>query len=231
MRTRDELASLATAGKSLLPSTESLVDAGEQDRILAQILASPRMPRRPHRPVALLMVGAAAVAAAAAIASLALTGGQTSRTATRAQHHRGESFALAGYRFRLPAGYTVSADTCQFWSGASGQQPGTPVPVLHSFADSASADGGCLLAMLIDGNSTLPANATPVAVGSYKGFVAASPAGSQEALYVEIPSAQGNHYLALLSQGLATEQLISIAETGLPAGTAIPAQTCTADCG
>lgn len=237
MRARNELDRLAAVWQPLLSDVEAIVGADEEERILERILSSPRFPEGCRRRIVLLLAGAATALATAAIAAAALTGVGTPRTTSGAQGRRA-TFALAGYRFKLPAGYTPSADTCagaQFWGGLSGYHPGTPFgtpgSVVYSSFAGASADGGCLLGFLIGGGTTLPASATAVAVGSYKGFVAVAPAGSQKALFVEIPDAEGNHYLLLMSQALTTQQLISVAESGLPSGTAQRAQTCTADCG
>lgn len=228
MRTRNALERLA----AVAPAVEAPIDAGEEDRILARILASDRVPQRRRPKAPMLLVGIAVLAAAVAVATVELVH-QTNPPAPRASGGRhlaltGPRIKLAGYHFRTPAGYTASTNTCQF-SMPPAQQPGTPVPVLHSFSDAASADGGCLEALLIGGGSPVPADATAVAVGSYDGFVASR--GSQESLFVAIPAATGDHYLVLLAQGLTADQLIAIAETGLPSGAALPTTTCSADCG
>jgi hypothetical protein len=233
MRTHNELERLAAARQSLLPDVEATLVANEEDRILERILASPRVPVVARRRGPLMLVAAAASAAAAAIATFALSGGRMPGTAPRVAHQRAATFALASYKFRLPAGYTASTDPCssaQFWGGLHGHQ-GAPAPVPDSSAAAASADGGCLLASLIGGDTTLPANATAVTLGPYAGFVAVAPAGSQKALFVEIPDAAGNHYLLLMSQALTTQQLITVAESGLPAGVPRPGQACATNCG
>lgn len=224
MRAHDELDRLSAAWQPFLADADAIVGAGEERRILGRILTSPRPARRLRPPrLRVALVGVAVVAAAVATAAIELGPGNRSATEAGGGHRglTGAKIQLAGYHFRTPAGYKASADPCsgaQFWAGSGlpgGYRPSTPAP--DSFAAAASADGGCILASLLGGGSSLPTDATAVPVGSYDGFVAVAPAGSQEALYVELPATQGDRYLLLLGQGLTTQQLVSIAESGLPA--------------
>lgn len=228
MRTGNELEDLSAAEPPLLAQTESIVDTGEEERILERILASDRprpagrsrMTRR--RRVAFLLVGAALAVAVVAMASI----GNGSRPAAVSQGpHRfvlsGATIRLAGYRFRTPAGFSPSTTAC-----ASSPSSGEPTTVLNGFAAAASADGGCVEAAYLIAPSTspqgglIPADAQPVGVGTYQGYYVAQDSSGKSALYVGLPKAGGTQnivYLVLLARGLTENQLVAVAVSGLPA--------------
>jgi len=218
MRTRNALERLAVAGSPLLAEAESLVDAGEEEQILAQILASDRRVAAPHRsrrPVLVLALGAIVTAAVAVVSTGAFT-----HSNPAAEHHRivltGPKLQLAGYHFRTPAGFTASSTAC-----ASGHRTGQST-AMQNFAAAASADGGCLEAfiMISLNGSAVPADATPVDVGAYQGYITAADSSQRMTLYVELPALGGEinwQAVVLVSQGLTTEQLIAVAQSGLPA--------------
>ncbi len=95
--------------------------------------------------------------------------------------------------------------------------------VLDRFGAAASADGGCVEAFfLVPGSASAP-TPTPVGqaveVGSYQGYYD-SEGDSGATLYVELPQASAGGsapvILALYGQGLTEDQLIAVAESGLP---------------
>jgi hypothetical protein len=228
MRTRNDLERLDAAGRPLLADADSLVDAAEQDRILERILVSdrPRVDRparmTPRRRVAFLLVG---VVLAAAVVAVALVGrGNRPASPSSRGHHQlaltGATIQLSGYRFRTPAGFKSSTSTC----GAPATAAGNPRTITNGFAAAASADGGCVEAAYLIAPSTaggsIPVDAQPVDVGQYQGYFVPQDSSGGSALYVELPKAggsSGNHvYLVLLSQGLTEDQLIAVAQSGLP---------------
>jgi hypothetical protein len=223
MRTRNELERLEAAGRPLLVETESLVNADEEERILERILAEDRprhagrkrMTRR--RRAALLVVGAALAAVVVAVASI----GHGTRSANVSKDpHRfvlsGSPIQLAGYRFKTPAGFKASGDSCV--PSSSSVQVGA-----NGFAAAASADGGCVEAFYLiasaDSASPIRESAYPVGVGSYQGYFVPPDSSGRSTLYVELPMAGGdqNHvYLLLLARGLTEDQLVAVAVSGLP---------------
>lgn len=217
MRTRNALTRLAAAA----PPAEPLLDAGEEDRILARILASPRpaaaRSRSPRLRFGAVVGGAVAVAAAVALVSTGVLSGAKPYATRRHAALSGSEIKLADYHFKTPAGFKASDTSCA--PSASG---GRPVAVLNSFAAAASADGGCVEAFLMaPGSSTAPAatpaGAVPVAVGDYQGYYVSS----DSTLYVALKTASGPApYLVLYAQGLTEDQLIAVAQSGLPSGSA-----------
>jgi hypothetical protein len=203
-----------------------------------QLLEPRRAVHRPRRwRFVLVAASATAVAALIALAAIAFATHPSSPTAAGSQHPRGSGVRLSGgtiqlasYRFRLPAGFRASTSACQF-SLPAGLQPLKQWLQVQDggFSAAASAEGGCVEALLIAGGSPVPSEAEQTAVGPYTGFLA-SPGSSQEVLYVQIPAAQGDHYLVLLADGLTSEELVAIAQSGLPTSIE-PTQTCTANCG
>jgi hypothetical protein len=178
---------------------------------------------RRRRPLLLSLVAAAATVTALA---LAFSGKGTGHTQTAGQHHRvgrEATISLAGYRFRLPAGY-ASSHVCE----PATSTPGNPSTVIHSMRAAASATGGCIGAAILARSWTPPPDAQAVSVGSYDGFFV--PGDPQEALFVRIPATGGDHYLVISAERLAAQQLIAIAESGLPSSLG-PTQTCMAGCG
>jgi hypothetical protein len=213
MRTRNALERLAAVAP-----TEPLLDAGKEDRILQRILASDRHISRQKRPVAVVLV--AAVAVGAAIVAYATHGHTTSPPATI--HHatlNGARIEAAGYRFTTPAGFKSSDASCE---GAT--SPGGPETPAHAMRSAASADGGCVEALyLIAGSPTAPTpsmTGQPVDVGPFQGYYDAQ-GDSGATLYVELPQASAGGaapiFLALYAQGLTEDQMIAVAESGLPA--------------
>jgi hypothetical protein len=164
----------------------------------------------------------------------------------------GATIQLAGYRFRTPAGFKRSS-TCDTSPSDSGPPP------IPRIATAASAEGGCVdggIAILVGTGGPgailahIPSYAEPVAVGSYHGYFlshappdgCAVPAGTttpchvpvKMALYVNIPGAAGPRhlkYVVLYAQGLTEDQLIAVAQSGLPASPPPTRQTCTQNCG
>lgn len=235
MRTRSSLDRLAAAGRQLRTQADTFVDAAEEDRILEEILASPRPSRRravPRPRAALILVGAViAVAAIAAFASGVFTSSRSAAPAT-SNHHRvalsGVRIEMAGYHFRTPAGFKASKTSCDAGSSSSGpdaiSKPG-PVTVTNGFQTAASADGGCVEVFFeIPGSSGAPAPVPPdaaaVDVGAYQGYFD-SQGSSGDVLYVRLPKtadeASANPvYLVLYAHGLTEDQLIAVAQSGLP---------------
>ena len=220
MHATNELRRLAAAAPALLSQAESLVDGVEEDRILERILAVPRPAERRRMGrtarAALAAVGAAVVAAVTVVAL------GHSPAATRTGGHRlalsGARIDLAGYRFRTPAGFKASSTACEHAS--------LETPVRNGFAAAASADGGCVEAAVLVAPSSLvggaiPAAAQPVDVDRHQSYYAAgAPEADEATLYVELPNATGDHrlaYLVLIARGLTEDQLVAVAESGLPA--------------
>jgi hypothetical protein len=223
MPTRNELERLAAAGRPLLVEAEPLVDADEEDRILERIVASSRAPGRARTPQprrhALLLAGAALLAAAIAVVSTGLLGRSNPPAPRTHGPHRlalsGARIELSGYKFKTPAGFKASSDSCVAASSSSG-----PVTVLNGFAAAASADGGCVEAFLMVssvGKSPGSEGAEPVAVGTYQGYFVPEDASGESTLYVQLPKLGDlSDYLALFAEGLTEQQLIAVAESGLP---------------
>jgi hypothetical protein len=224
MRTRNALERLTAAGAPLLAQADALSDAAEEDRILEQILATNRAPAAGHRRrrAALVLVGVVVVAAAATVASIETGTGSAPLTRTTTGQHKlavsGRTIRLAGYRFRLPAGY--ASGTCE---PPATSTPGSPNTVIHSMQSAASADGGCIGVAILARSWTAPSDAQKVSVGSYDAFLV--PGSPREGLFVQIPGSQGDQYLVISAEGLSEAQLIAIAESGLPANPAAGTKT------
>jgi hypothetical protein len=211
MRTRNSLERLAA-----LAPAEPSIDSGEEDRILQRILASDRHVRRRRGPIAVALV--ATVAIGAAVAAYATHGHATSpRTASHHAVLSGARIEAAGYHFSTPAGFTSSDASCQ---GATPAPAGTPETPANAMRSAASADGGCIeIFYLIAGSPTAPnpfVTGEPVDVGSYQGYY--DPQGDAGAtLYVELPQGDARPvFLVLYAQGLTEDQLIAVAQSGLP---------------
>jgi hypothetical protein len=204
MRTPNELERLAAAGRPLIAAADSLAGAAEEDRILERVLASPRPIHRrpiPARRLALLIAVVAGVIAAIA----ALTG--PDREGGHRIALKGAQIKLAGYRFKTPAGFEDSNATC----GPSATE---------RFSAAASADGGCVEAffMISSNGSPVPDGSTPVDVGAYHGHLVSESDSDALRLYVDLPPLSGiSQDVVLFGQGLTSEQLVAIAESGLPA--------------
>lgn len=220
MRSRNSLTRLAAAA----PIVEVRADDVEEDRILARILASersgPARRRRVTRRATLILVGVAVLVAAAALAMLEIGRGTTQAKGTVPRHHvvlTGPRIELAGFHFRLPAGFKASSDSCVAASSSSG-----PVTVMNGFAAAASAEGGCVEAFFMvsspDGRSPAGNGAQPVDVGTYQGYFVPADASGESTLYVQLPTLYNGskQYLALFSEGLTEAQLIAVAQSGLP---------------
>lgn len=208
MRVHSELERLAAAGRPLLADAEALVGATEEDRIFQRVLASPRPASRrriPRRRVALIVAAATVIAAIAAVSVAALTG--RNRGAEPRVALSGAKITLAGYRFRTPAGFRDSGASC----GPS---------ATDRFSAAASADGGCIEAffMISSRGSPVPDGSTPVDVGAYQGHLVSESDSNALRLYVDLPPLSGlSQDVVLFGQGLTAEQLVAIAESGLPA--------------
>lgn len=209
MRTRSSLERLADAGRPVLAHADALIDGGEQERILARILASgPSTAVRRRRPVALVVVGAALVAVAIAAFAAGVLGHSTSPAAKTGGNHQvdltGPQIQLAGYHFRTPAGFKDSSAPCT--GGAT-----------DSFSAAASADGGCVEAffMLNTGKYAIAPHAQPIEVAGTQGFLVT--ASDSLTLYAPLPKlGDYSQYLMLVGKGLTADQLVAIAESGLP---------------
>jgi hypothetical protein len=205
MRARNTLTRLA----AVAPSTEPVLDAGEEDRILARIFASDRPATQlaGRRRVTLAFIGVAVVVAAIVLASVELP--RHSGAAGTGLRLTGAPISLAGFHFRTPAGYQASSSSC----GAS---------VTDRFDAAASADGGCVevFYMISANGSAVPAGATPVDVGAYQGYTVSPDAKGQTTLYVALPTVSGADFnwqaVVFFSHGLTVDQLVAVAESGLP---------------
>jgi hypothetical protein len=219
MRTGNELERLTVAEPALLGRTEHLVDASEREQILERILATDRSPaaRRGRisrsRRTAFVLVGVAL--AAAAVAGVSVGHGSRPASVSRGPERfrlSGASIQLAGYRFRTPAGFKRSAAAC----GAAPSDSGS------SFSAAAAADGGCVEAAYLIAPSNVSADlpaANPVDVGSYQGHYVPPDAAGQSTLYVGLPKAGSSRnivYLVLIARGLAEDELVAVAVSGLP---------------
>ena len=215
MRARNELERLAAAGRPLLAEADSLVDAVEEARILERILASPRSDLRSARRLR-AVPALAAVGAVAAVIAVILASSSTKVV----RHHdvalSGARIEVAGYDFRTPAGFKASSGSCGAPSSGSG-----PTSVVNGFAAAASADGGCIEAsyLIADGALRGPTDAQPVDIGRYRGYYVSRDVNGQSSLFVDLPKAGGDQHnvsLLLLAKGLTEDQLIAVAESGLP---------------
>jgi hypothetical protein len=231
MPARTELDRLDEARLLVLDRTEAIVNADEEHLILVRILESnpvlvdkPASTRQSSARLLLRAVGGAAAAAIfiAAVLGLAIEGVHSPSAphdhvsaSGRSQSPHGPRMKVADYTFELPKGFTTTSSECA--PIPSGPGPATPVPVLAQFGAAASAEGGCIEALLSTQSSvTIPPGAEAVDVGTYQGFLASSDP-SKEALYISIPADEGPpQYLMLMSQGLTSEQLLAIAESALP---------------
>ncbi len=225
MRTRNSLEHLAAVSPA-----EPSIDPGEQERILQRIFTVDRAVVRRRPPVALVLVTAAVVGAA--IVAVVVARGHANAPVVQAGggHHvvlSGARIQMAGYHFQTPPGFMASSSSCATESSSSGPHAlsnPAPVTVTNGFKAAASADGGCVETFfLIPGSPTAPTptpTGDPVAVGSYQGYYDAHN-GSGSMLYVELPPASAGGaatiILALYGQGLTEDQLIAVAQSGLPA--------------
>lgn len=219
MRTHNSIERLAVAGRPLLADAEALVDAGEREQILTRIVQFERRPVR-RRPMAIALVGAVVVGAA--VAAVAIDRHTVPRVSAPTGHHQaaltGARIQMAGYHFKTPAGFKASDASCTATAST-----GKPVTVMNGFAAAASADGGCVEAFfLIAGSPNAqtpnPPPGDPVDVGSYQGYY--DPQGDGGAnLYVELPQGDARPvFLVLFAQNLTEDQLIAVAQSGLPSG-------------
>ena len=227
MRTSNALERLSAAVPARLSQPESVVGEDDEAQILARILATGRpgmeSPRtRRTRPLVLLAAAAAAVAMIAIVSTGLLSRSSSPAAGVGRSGHvvlSGPRIQLAGYRFRTPAGFKPSSASCMPAATA-----GRPTAVLNGFAAAASADGGCVEAAYLIAPSTLqsspiPGSAQPVAVGSYQGYFISQSVDGRSALYVALPKAGGDRnivYLVLLGRDLTEDNLIAVAQSGLP---------------
>jgi hypothetical protein len=177
---------------------------------------------RPRLRVAPAVIAAVTLAAAIAIGVIETGHGNPSSTRTGGRRKlalSGARIKLAGYRFKTPSGFTSSSSSCITAPSGSG-----PKTVLDGFAAAASAEGGCLEAfyLISTAGSAIPANAVPVDVGAYHGYLVPQDTSQQTTLYVELPAVDdlSNPYLMLVAQGLTPDELIAVALTGLPSSPA-----------
>lgn len=174
---------------------------------------------------AALLLALVLASGAAKLAPLHATTPGHTVTPAKLATRRSATIRLAGYKFRLPAGYTKSNTACM---PTPPPTPGAPVTVLGGFQAAGSAAGGCVQAALASSKNTTVANAQAVAVGPYSGYL--QNVDEQLVLHVEIPTAQGNDWLLLTAEKLTAQQLVQIAASGLPSS--IGSSTgCTNGCG
>ncbi|HEY2354071.1 MAG TPA: hypothetical protein VGH79_04130 [Gaiellaceae bacterium] len=224
MRTRNPIERLANAGRPFLADADALVDDGEREHILKRIVGSERSPaRRRRRPIVLAVVAAAVIGGALAAA---LTHGSAAPTPTTGGGRHlaltGAGIEAAGFHFKTPAGFTTSGTAC---AAALQSTPGGSDPT--DFSAAASADGGCVEAYyrisggLVSCDPTAPPPPPPpgeaVDVGSYQGYYLAE-SYAHATLSVNLPQAGAEPvYLVLYAHDLTEEQLIAVAQSGLPA--------------
>ena len=225
MRTRNALERLAGAGRPLLLEADSLVDDAEENRILKRILASDRQTsvrHGPRRRAVLALAGAAVVVAAAlaVVATDALGPANQPAVKTGRHHHvalTGPRIELAGYRFRTPAGFEASKSSCPERRRARGRQPCSTASRRPHLPREAASRTFFLRPGSPSAPDATPADAQPVEVGAYKGYIASAGSSDAFTLYVELPAESAPHpYLVLFAQGLTEDQLIAVAVSGLP---------------
>lgn len=227
MRTRNSLERLAAAGLPLHAQAEALIGAGDEDVILERIIATDRPTSRfaRRRPLMLALVAVVVLAAVAVVAALATGNGYRSSIGPAGHHHplalSGAKIEIAGYHFRTPAGFTASNTAC-----APGETNSESTRFRNGFSAAASADGGCVeAAYVITGNDAIPtpglAEVAPVAVGNLGGYYVPGDSPGESTLYVALPKPASPYvanpvYLVLFAQGLTEDQLIAVAQSGLP---------------
>ncbi len=129
----------------------------------------------------------------------------------------GATISLAGYTFKLPAGFRATDQKCPPPSG--GTAGSAPAAGGTRFAAGAAAHGGCVEVLM-----TSPApqpSGDPVQVGPYQGYVVSVAASRQVTLQVEVPAvpgdqqAQGSRDLVVSARNLSQNQVIEIAARAL----------------
>lgn len=212
--TDDTLARLREICPVTLEDTHLFLDDVGQRHVLEWVVRQPGLTAPlPSQSSRRLKPRPAAIAAAAALGAAALglvavvAGGNPSMPTTRL---RAAHLRLAGHRFTLPRGYSLTAaDTCAPAAIGDGQ----PLTVIQGMAVAASGVGGCLRAETVDGTVQIPAGAQPVTVGSAQGYESVS--SNSTTLYVAVPSAAPD-YLVLVGTGTSPSQLVAIAATAFP---------------
>lgn len=184
------------------------------DTILARLREHDYRPRRHPRTLAAGLAGAALVSAAAAgVAAMVgvpgLAGAHPHAPAVAARH----PLKLASYSFTLPAHAHVTAKLSAGTSCGTRAAASRPETVTQAGGAFAVVNGGCLRASL--GAPVTPANARPVAVGTYHGLIVSDPAARRLTLYV-VASAKKDLIFTATRTGLSASQLIAIAVSGLP---------------
>ena len=223
MRARNELDRLAAAGRPLHAHVDAVVGAGGEDAIFERIVATDRRtpPFAHRRPMALALLAVVVLAVVAAVAASETSNGDKESGPPK-PHPRlsltGSKIQLAGYRFSTPAGFTASSTPC-----AADTQPDIHGGA-NSFGAAASAEGGCVSAYYLIAPGEDPPSlfdgSESVDVGSYQGYFVAPDSSGQSRLYVGLPKASvadQQIYLALDARDLTEEQLIAVAQSGLPA--------------
>ncbi len=242
MRSRRALARLAAARPAVLSQTDSIVDSDEEDRILRRIIASdPRMSRPTALPArvatrhrASRLTGAVAVAvviglAAYGVFALVRTAlpGPNPRVATAAKPKAtGPTLRLAGYRFKLPAGFTTVRTPCA--PVPKGLAALTPEERDTAFSSAVSTGNRCIAAYLV----AEPAGTSNKAIGAvenmgfqvtWNGVVWPDPSyfaaqvPSDVALSISFRAKSGNREVVFFAHGLSASEVLAIARTGLPA--------------
>ncbi len=189
------------------------------------------------------LIGVASVAASAivVVGALALFAGggrsapmhsfagghpDVTRPAVGTQPVSGATIRLAGYSFKLPSGYEPVRSSC----GVAWPNRGPKMGFAGATSYARSTDGGRVAAFLAAGDAAQPPHgAQPVQVGLYKGYVVTG-TRSGVVLFVEIPAAEGDHALVVVANGLTPDQVVAIAESGLPSSIGAPTP-CNSGCG
>jgi hypothetical protein len=159
-------------------------------------------PRRHTRVRVMLIPLVLAVAGACAFAVGSITSSSPGASST---------VRLASFTFALPAAAHVTG------TGASARcrpdiRSSVPRTVAQSNGVFTAVNGGCLNVDLK--SFRLPAEAVPVAVGRYQGFVVSDPSAGRFTLYVRT-SATSELVFTSIRTGLTAKQLIMMARSGL----------------
>lgn len=242
----DELDLVARLGEVEPVSDEALASAEAALRA-AMTAATGIEPARARRWARRSLVGAGAAAAAAIVAlgSLALAGGGAGLTAARrttgtTPHPaatvtvpaRRIRIQLAGYRLALPAGYKAVSQNCPALPPNLDVNVGVRTLGESPYAAAETGTGSCIEVILAAGPlATPPSGAQEVQVGPYPGYLVTNPNSLE--LYVDLPSAGGQHAVVLFASGLTADQLIAVAQSGLPPSnnSAVRTTPCTSNCG
>lgn len=128
---------------------------------------------------------------------------------------RMQRFQLAGYSLSLPTGYHAVSQNCPALTLPQDVNVGVRTLGQSPYAAAASATGACIEVIVAAGSlATPPTGAQLVQVGPYQGYLVTNPDNIE--LYVGLPAAEGQHALILYASGMSPDDLIAVAESGLP---------------